>query len=89
MASTSSGRPGSTCKGLAAQAPDRLFLADRAFRVVFRANLQRAVGGEWARAVFDGAFTVPGARRSESSRADYRDVSPGLSGLDSTRGAAH
>lgn len=73
-------------QGLAAQRPGRLFIADRSFRVVFRAVLQRGVGGDWSRALVEGAFTVPGAKRLSADRADYRDMTPGLSGLDSTRG---
>ncbi len=73
-------------QGLAAQRPGRVFIADRAYRVIYRGTLQRAVGGRFARIAIDFAFTVPGARRTNVDAADYRDMGPGLAGLFGVRG---
>ena len=73
-------------QGIAAQEPGRVFIADRAYRVVYRGSLQRAVGGRFERIAIDFAFTVPGARRTSVDAADYRDMGPGLSGLFGVRG---
>lgn len=72
-------------QGIAAQEPGRVFIADRAYRVVYRGSLQRAVGGRFKRIAIDFAFTVPGARRTSVDAADYRDMGPGLAGLFGVR----
>ena len=72
-------------QGIASQAPGFLFLADRAHRVVFWGRAEREVGGRFSTLRIEYGFVPPGAKRTNTSAADYRDHGPGLSGLCGVR----
>jgi hypothetical protein len=78
--------------GVAFQPPDHLFVADRAFRVVYAGRLVPDERGAWRAARLERAFTVPGADRSGAERSDWRDQEAarggGLLGLSAVRGRA-
>lgn len=70
------------------QQPDKLFLADRRFRVVYWGKLQREIGGAFARLALRHGFEVPGATRANVDVADYSDTGPGIAGLFGVSGRA-
>ncbi len=68
-------------EGVAVQSPARVFLADRAWRVVFAGELRTGDDGAPKQIVIDRGFTVSGGNRSGSDASDWRDRGPGLAGL--------
>lgn len=77
---------GTDFQGIAAQAPDFVFLGDRVHRVVYAGRFLQTPEREWRALRLDRVFTVPGAARSASAASDWRDKGPGLAGLAAVQG---
>lgn len=72
--------------GVALQAPDHVFLLERAYRVIYAGRVVYGRDGLPTTIRLQRAFTVPGADRSKSDASDWRDFGPGTEGLASVRG---
>jgi hypothetical protein len=68
-------------QGVATHPPDRLYVADRAYRVVYAGRLRLGADRRPAAASLDLVFALPGADRKGRTRSDWRDAGPGLAGL--------
>jgi hypothetical protein len=68
-------------EAVAAQGPDRLYLAERNRRLLLWGRLRRETGGRLAGLNLAYVTVAPGADRSGRSRGDWRDKGPGASGL--------
>jgi hypothetical protein len=73
-------------QALAVQAPNFVYVGDRARRVAYWGLLTADAAGRADRIRLRGAFIVPGAKRTETSRGDWRDHGPGLSGFATSGG---
>jgi hypothetical protein len=74
-------RPAVDLQAVGAQPPDRVFVGDRARRVVFWGPLLRGPDGTIAHVGVQRAFVPPGADRSRIDEGDWRDQGPGMAGL--------
>jgi hypothetical protein len=71
-------------QGVATHPPDRVYVADRTYRVVYSGALRRGADGLPAGVVrLDRVFALPGADRKGRSRSDWRDAGAGIAGLTS------
>lgn len=68
-------------QGIAVQAPDFVFLAERTYRVAYAGRMLQTPEREWRALRIDRAFVLPGAERSRSEASDWRDQGPGVAGL--------
>jgi hypothetical protein len=73
-------------QGIAVQAPNFVFLAERTHRVVYVGRLRMGAGRHLQGVVLERAFVVPGGDRAGAEAADWRDRGPGLAGLASVVG---
>ncbi len=73
-------------QGVAVQAPNFVFLAERNHRVVYAGRLRMGASRHLQGVQIDRVFVVPGADRSGMAAADWRDRGPGLAGLASVVG---
>lgn len=68
-------------EGVAAQAPDFLFVGERTHRVVYWGRLVEDAGGRLSSLKLRNVSIAPGADRSKVNAGDWRDHGPGLAGL--------
>lgn len=68
-------------EGIAVQAPDFVFVAERTHRVAYAGRMEQTPDREWRALRIDRVFVLPGADRSRSSASDWRDQGPGIAGL--------
>lgn len=68
-------------QALATQPPHFVYLGDRVRRVAYWGTLLGDAQGRTDRVRIMGAFTIPGAKRTDVASGDWRDKGPGLAGF--------